>query len=400
MRHTAHPTTFRLWTVCILPALLLGACSLQQPPVAVDCPRVPLSPAPLWSASAAWDSGGHGLLIVDPRSHSLRLYSTGGELRREIALDPMASFDYSHPLRLQAQAEGGYVLGGPKQLLELDESLAPQRVVEPVGTLAAAGVEDGQIDDFVLTRKGVYAYADLITSPEAPGAEPADAEAGDAEPAWKFGFYRLDLGDPDARQLLNFEPGDVELTAYRDYEIRPYLARLGDRVYLLRLQDAPALYRLDRRKPRRLARLEPADGYSPVALHSFDDRLFVLVRRIDRKEKPAGLEAPEVVSGTDRNAMLSRGLLVTSTETRWALEELDPRSGKVLGRLDLPSRSSRLKVIPGDATWAFIEESTIPNLDEGTGSDLLTVPARALTRSAFTAQSLQCTSDHTLHPAP
>lgn len=348
---------------------LLAGCAAQRPPETplAPCQRVRIDPAPLWTASAAWTPEQDRLVLIGPGRRSLLVYDLAGRLVREVPLDPLAELDYASPIRLEATRDG-YVLGDQTQILWLDRSFHLRRRWRPFEHLQAAGVTAGNLSDFAVVGDVVYAWADFIVAEKG-----GDDDGG----VWHRGFVRL---DPDAAEivpLFELALDAAELDAYYYYGRRPYVAGLGRRPYLLRFTEPPQVLRAARDGVEPLY-AAAGDGLEVQALHAHQDRLYVLA---SRPAEPSG--GPELATDAEplpdtmgRTRLLQIARALDPPAARLVME-IDPASGRVLGRRRLPTEAQQVKVVPGRWYWALIEESSGPNMGGDDVTTLALLPATA-----------------------
>lgn len=364
--------------IATLPALLaLAGCASQGPPISSFdlCRRVEIEPAPLWTASAAWTPAEDRLLMIGPGSHSLLVYNLRGELERKVELDALAPLEYASPVRLQATGDG-YFVGDKTQILWLDQAFAKRRLWKPIEHLGEAGVEGGSISDFTVVGDTVYAYADFVRG---PGARPAPGP--DAPPAgdWYRGFVAMDLERPEYVSLHEFAVEDEEMSDYYFYAKRPYVTDLGGRAYVLRYSDPPRILRTSRHELRPLFEATGLGDLEVTSLYAWKERLYLLAWR--RAEPPAGEAAgepapPELRAGAGSAAdLLALRRSYDETQVERFLVEIDPRSGRALGRYRLPAEAGSVKLLPGRTFWALIEESAAPNVGGGEKTHLTLLPS-------------------------
>ncbi len=277
-------------------ALAASGCASAPPQSPVPCARVALEPAPPWTASAAWNAGEDELLLVDPGSRGLAGYGRDGRRRRQVPLDEV-ELDYGEPMRFE-RAGDGYVLIDKRQVLWLDQDLALKRRRRPFAPLAAHGVIDGSLNDAVLHEGTLYGYADFIDAGEKPAADPQ------ASGRWRRGFVRLDLAGGELEMLheLPLEDAAGEYASYYLYDRRPYVARLGGRVYVLRFTEPWTLHRVTRRGLRQIAAGGAGDEDRAQALTVWNGRLYVLTSRAvpDPEAEEAAAKA-KPATGTSPN---------------------------------------------------------------------------------------------------
>jgi hypothetical protein len=364
--------------------LSLWGCASTPPPSPVPCSRVALEPAPPWTASAAWNAEEDELVLVDPGSRGLAAYGRDGKRRREISLGGV-ELDYGQPMRFE-RAEDGYVLIGKRQVLRLDEDLALKGRQRPFAPLEAQGViDDGSLNDAVLHAGALYGYADFIDAKENPQSDPK------ATGRWRRGFVRLDAADGELEMLheLPLEGSDGEYAAYYLYDRRPYVARSGGKVYVLRFTDPWTVHRVTHRGLHQIASGDAGDAARARALQAWNGKLYVLTSRAvaDEEEGKAADEhaTPAKPAGGQRASleMLQVLPVMALGRRQWTLHEIEPRGGAER-RLTLPTLAERIRLVPGRSFWTAIEESTSPNLGgERDSTTFLFLPAAEIAAGAF-----------------
>jgi hypothetical protein len=333
-----------------LPALvvLLGCSALRQRGSSDACLRSVLDPAPVWTAGASWDLSQNLLLLLDPGSRALIAFSLDGTPRESLELDRLADLDYSVPLRFEA-LDDGYVLGDPSQILWLDRSLGLVRRRSPFKELQRAGVHEGRLNDFVAAANALLAYADFATGDD----------------GWRRGLIRIDLAEGSLEPLFELSLEDPEFAAYYHYDLRPYIVNLGRHAFFLRFSDPPQLLRIRGSRLERVAELADPE-LQPVSLHPWEDRLFIL--SIPKQHSPLARPAT-LGSGGEEPSRVSLRMASAAQPRLWLLQEIDPASGELLGRYRLPTDAQRLRLVPGRARWAMIEETFSPNVDDEEGGE-------------------------------
>ena len=369
-------------------ALSTWGCASAPPTSPVPCSRVALEPAPPWTASAAWNAGEDELVLVDPGSRGLASYGRDGHRRREIPLE-LAELDFGEPMRFE-RTEDGYVLVGKTQILRLGDDLSLRGRQRPFDPLKASGVVDGSLNDAVLHGGMLHGYADFIDASKKPGADDTRPDLGD-DGMWRRGFVRLDPAGGDLKMLhelpIGNDGGDGEYASYYLYDRRPYVARLGDKIYVLRFTEPWTVHLMTRRGLREVVASTAGEGPRAHALQAWNGRLYVLTSQDapEPEEEPPG-ESTTPAEPTDSRArleLLAAKKVAASGRRQWTLHEVDPRKG--LGRrLTLPTSAERLRLIPGQAFWTAIEETTSPNLGgESDRTTFLYLPATEIVAGSF-----------------
>ncbi len=342
-----------------------------------------LEPAPPWTASAAWNAAEDELVLVDPGSRGLASYGRDGRRLREIPLE-LAELDFGEPMRFE-RAEDGYVLVGKTQILRLDDDLSLRSRQRPFDPLEAGGLIDGSLNDAVLHGGVVHGYADFIDAGQKLDHDP------DATGVWRRGFVRLDPAGGDLEMLhelpIGNDGGTGEYASYYLYDRRPYVARLGERVYVLRFTDPWTVHRMTRRGLRQVATGGAGDDAQAHALQAWNGRLYVLTSQaLPEPQAAAAGEGATPAEPTDprvRLELLQAKTVVAFGRRQWTLHEIAPRGGAGR-RLALPTSAERLRLVPGRSFWTAIEETTSPNLGaEGDRTTFLYLPSSEIVAGSF-----------------
>lgn len=376
-------------TLLIACAQAAWGCASAPPQSPVPCSRVALDPAPPWTASAAWNAGEDELVLIDPGSRGLASYGRDGHRQREIPLE-LAELDFGEPMRFE-RTEDGYVLVGKTQILQLADDLSLRARQRPFEPLKTSGLIDGSLNDAVLHDGVLHGYADFIDANTKPGEDDTRPDLGD-DGMWRRGFVRLDPASGDLDMLhelpIGNDGGSGEYASYYLYDRRPYVARLGERVYVLRFTEPWSVHLMTRRGLRRIAAGNPGDDAEAHALQAWNGRLYVLTSRImaepeaesSRQQATPALPAASIA----QIELLQAKKVVAKGHRRWALQEIAPRGG-ISRHLPLPSSAERLRLIPGDAFWTAIEETTSPNLGgSGDRTTFLYLPSTEIVAGSFT----------------
>ncbi len=376
----------RLALLTVLTLSALGCAS--APPVSpVACSRVALDPAPPWTASAAWNAAEDELVLVDPGSRGLAGYGRDGQRIREVPLE-LAELDFGEPMRFE-RVEDGYVLLGKTQVLRLDDDLALESRHLPFNPLQARGlIDDGSFNDAVLHGGTLHGYADFIDAGMPLAHDPQ------ATGVWRRGFVRLDPAAGEIEMLhelpIGNDGGTGEYASYYLYDRRPYVARLGEKVYVLRFTEPWTVHRMTRRGLREVAAGDAADDAQAHALQAWNGKLYVLTSRaVPEPESEVAVAAAEPATPaqpTDPRArleLLHAQSVVAVGRRQWTLHEIEPRGGAER-RLALPTSAERVRLVPGRSFWTAIEETTSPNLGgDGDRTTFLYLPSTELVAGSF-----------------
>jgi hypothetical protein len=301
--------------------------------------QIPLDVRPLWVHSGAWDQDGV-LLLADVMRGKLLRYSRTGNLMGIVGTDEEVAL--RHPTALQPVSSGNLVRDGGGRFVLLDRKHTKVRewdlfVTGRQGTLRS-------IFQWSLIGESMLAFGDVLQ----------------ADGAWKSAFVRIPLGTPEKFEILNLQaPSDPNRGFY--LLGNPFLATLGDTGYVLMLDkpfviyEVPSREALDRLKRVPLSLLDRFPAFAPSPIPGAADARALPVRyaALEKLYVPAGLYA----RGEHLYLLVRRPL--KGTGTQWLLTRIDPRRGKILGSVVLPTSANHLTLVPGADVWAFIEKGAV-----------------------------------------
>ncbi|MEM6793550.1 MAG: hypothetical protein AAF725_06180 [Acidobacteriota bacterium] len=372
-----------------LALLFLGALT------AVGCASVPQAPrtcfgtelqtGPAWMAGAAWDGRGERLVLVDPGTRTLLVYSPEGQLLERASHELLDGLDFHHPVRVEAEGEG-FIVGDRSRLLWLDSGFERARVafdgVDGVGSL--------HLGDWTRPSQSTVAFADMQVDDE----------------SWTRGFFRFGRGSSyEVLAEMPLEQGG-EYARYYSYGLRPYVASVGRRTYVLRYRQPSEVYRAGRSELKLLWRIDDeasrveGSAAGQEKIFGWDGGLYLLESVKRAAENPSGLEAPQPVGpaegGTDslvldpkaapskaaqealRAALLS-GQVVQKTTRDWYLSRIDTRrGGREWRRRLISGLEGALTVVPGPRTWALVSHSGIAAGSLGGRTEVHWMPAESV----------------------
>ncbi|MFY9819774.1 MAG: hypothetical protein WAM82_00225 [Thermoanaerobaculia bacterium] len=328
----------------------ISSASYRSPSALNLCRRVPLVAQPAWLSSAAW-AGGASLLLADALRGQLLRYTVDGTLL-DAAPASIPTGDAAY-VRVQSSPAGAVAEDGLGRLLWGGAS-APKQAVKLVGRTGSDGTLASLFQWSLLGNEEALAIANLL----------------DAKKNWTSAVVRLPLEGKSYETLYRI---DVEKPAAILYRAGiPALASAGGAGYFLALeQDAVGLYRVPARgEPQRLATFPGIEQELRAELTRDQDMKQTpnLFRLLERTSLPAGLY------GTGDGLFLLRHVPKDRPSPGWALTQLDPRTGRMLRTVSLPTSAHHLTAAPGDRSWAFFEKGSVPAIGRQSTPSMLLVP--------------------------
>ena len=328
---------------------LTELASSGSPSAVNRCRRVPLSAQPAWLSSAAW-SGEANLLLADSLRGQLLRYAVDGTLL-DAAPAALPTGDAAY-VRVQSSPDGAVAENGFGRLLWGDAS-APKQEVKLVGRTGRDGTLMSVFQWSLLGNEEALAVANLM----------------DPKGRWTSAVVRLPLAAGGYETLHRIDMAKPASILYRSGI--PALASAGGAGYFLALeQDAIGLYRVPARgEPQRLTTfpgIEP-DLRAELARDHDMKRTPDLFRLLERTSLPAGLY------GVGDDLFLLRRA-PGEKSPGWALTRLDPRTGRMLRTVNLPTTAHHLTAAPGDPSWAFFEKGSVPAIGQQSTPSMLLVP--------------------------
>jgi hypothetical protein len=327
-----------------------------------QCRHVPLAAQPAWLSSAAWAEGTNLLLADSLRGQLLRYTVDGTLLDAAPASIPTGNAAY---VRVQSSPDGAVAEDGYGRLLWRDAS-APKQEVKLVGRTGRDGTLMSLFQWGLLGNEEALAIANLL----------------DAKGVWTSAVVRLPLVGGGYETLHRI---DVEKPASILYRVGiPALASAGGAGYFLALeQEAIGLYRVQARgEPQRLTAfpgIEP-ELRGELARDQGMKQTPDLFQLLERTGLPAGLY------GVNDDLFLLRRA-PKEKSPGWALSQLDPRTGRMLRTVNLPTLAPHLTAAPGGRTWAFFEKGSVPAIGRQATPSMLLVPTAWIQGSVTSAES-------------
>ena len=324
-----------------LGGLFASGCTTVGP-VRESCARVAVDPAPIWTAAASWTGRGDRLWVVDPEIRGLLAFDLDGHLVDRVEDPDLAGLNYSLPIRLEP-AGRSVVIGGRGSVLQVR-----RWAVSPVfGNVSdeVTGTDEIFLGDWTLVDDQLVGYADMVLDDE----------------SWGQGFVRVGRHGIERLLDLPLEPGG-EYLRYHDYFQRPYIARLGDQVFVLRYTEPATVSRVVESGLEEIWRATTTDEkVRYAALLGWDQALYLvssLKIEVPIVDEPT---APQPLSTT--GDMKLEAMSRVRTHNRWELLRLEPGSGKITWRRPLPT-AHRPVLAPGPRAWAMIDGKTTPQLNQ------------------------------------
>jgi hypothetical protein len=327
------------------------------------CSEVALDRRPGWTISGAWQ--GDTLVVVDAFSNELLGYSDTGESLGPVAPALSQALEGFTPSVLKNDPEsGGLMLElASARLVRLNRSLAPVGLHDVTRESRSSSESLEGVFQWDLAAGDLVLFGDVRRS----------SSAGDE---WKSGFFRVSLNRPrDLQSLYEIEPTDLGRVHYRLGS--PLIASLGDRSYILLMEEKPRIA-VSRKGS---SRLEPLQAFPP----GFETRPTLppwrelqeyasLMGAVERSAMPTGLFAWE----DHLYVMGRRPDPGRAGSTLWTVTKIDPRADTIVWTTTIPlPKAHHVTVVPGPRQWAFLEKSSARGLFNQDTTDLFLVPSSA-----------------------
>jgi hypothetical protein len=324
------------WTGLLVVALVgfatVGSAAPSLRAEARNCYRVPLLEPPRWISSAAWIEDSSRLLVVDPHRDALISYDFQGR-STPLQLSGTAKV---LPATVARTAEGFLLEKVDGHFLGLDSQLRTVRESVPVWKNAKASEHVGSLYQWTVVGDQLVGFGAITR----------------LDQRFELGFLRAPLRlDGKAEMLRPFANEDFYLLSGYSY-----LASLGDEAYFVLMDKRPAIYRA-------------VPGSGVERLRAFPDEYRI---RPDFHTRMTGPKtAPDHYAELKGFAMpaglyAQDGLLYLLTrrpdgpgKTAWWLYQIDPQRDLILGRVQLPTSSDHLTVVPGERSWFVFERGPV-----------------------------------------
>lgn len=302
------------------------------------CSEYTLDLQPKWISSATWVDAGSRIMVVDPSSDTVFIYSSKGSPSE---LLPKNLTD-NEKLESSAKISASYILklSGPKALI-LDDKLTHVKNMLDIGKRGDGSLNGlGALYNWATTGEQLFAIGTFHQSQSS---------------GYQIGFLRgrfeknaTSIGEVNFVKSFDFSPyytlGQKYITVNDDYAF--FLSMKGSaELYAANLSSGQALRKL---------KTIPAE-YSQVP---------VLPQATSLKD------APRIFSEIERNNLLAGiygfkkmlYLLARSPsgmQTKWWLYQIDPQRDMVIGRLLLPTVAHHITVVPSPKSWFIFEKGPV-----------------------------------------
>ncbi len=180
-----------------------------------------------------------------------------------------------------------------------------------------------------------------------------------ADHSWVTGIVRFPMKDS-----THFQP--LETSDYQNMEWVfcrlgfPYFASIGGNAYVLLFRGQPGIYESSP-GAKTLRRLDYAPKIlQPVQLPEFSSRLefaAATMRAVEETSMPVGIYGWQ-------GSLYVLYRQFDHEATKWVLHQVDPKSGKLLGRSDIEVDATHLMLIPGEKHWALVQKGPALRLGE------------------------------------
>lgn len=325
------------------------------------CFRTSLASPPLWVFSLAWRPDGQGWVAADVGSGNLRLFTPEGGPAGERSAPGDGPLEYVKPSKTVALGEG-FLLRDRSRLIWLDGSLRARRSIDLEETATVQGDRGITIFDWSAGAAGeVFAYSHILGR----------------DGAWWTGLAEIALEPTlSARRLVAIDNTSMEA---RFYSLGgPYVATLGERGYLLRMEERPYIVEAAA-EPRRLAAFPEGFRSRPTLPAMRADNVTLTFKILSRSTMPAAL-----IGWQDHLYVVTRKAVADGTS--WAVSKIDVRRDVVVHTVELPTRAADLVVAPGPDHWAILEKGAVEVLGIQRMTGLLFVPAVWITEGGAGAR--------------
>ncbi|HZF07856.1 MAG TPA: hypothetical protein VFE33_03610 [Thermoanaerobaculia bacterium] len=329
------------------------SAKIPRSPLAEDrCRRVPLGAQPAWLSSAAWAGRERWILADSLRGQLLGFGEDGALLDAAPATLPSGEAAY---VRVQASPAGVPVAEDPSGHLLWRGEPTGRREAKLVGRTGPDGTLRSVFQWSLLGEDEALAVANLL-GPQG---------------TWTTAIVRLPLSSNRYEVLHRIDMSRPEALLYRAGI--PVLAGVGGVGYFLALEESPVgLYRVPPGEaPQRLIAWP---GVAPelrgeLARDQGMAQTPDLFRLLERASLPGGL-----YGAGDSLFLLRRTGGGGGSMRSWELLRLDPRTGRTLHALEIPTTAHHLTVAPGEHHWAFFEKGEVTAIGHQSTPTVLLVP--------------------------
>lgn len=340
--------------VCMAAALL--ACNVFGQSSS-SCRIAQASRLPAYALQGTWTPDGSRLVLVDPVYEQVHVYD-GDSGRYRGILKPPAAIDEKAFFPVSARTLENHLVveSFPQRLLVLGERHELTDIREPLRELQEASRQD-RVDS--VQRKGAVPHSGngTVRSMFMWSFVGKDIVAcGDIQKpdgSWSTGFVRFGADAPEGFKAHAVSDFDNPEWIFCRLGF-PYIADIGDRAYVLIMNEAPGIYEIGPNGEfKRLAYKLRTPG--PVRLPEFttESEFVTTMKEVEQVTMPVGLYAWE-----NRLFVQYRRAETDADGERWILDEVNPTSGRLVSQATIDSSASHLLLIPG-RSWALIEKGSV-----------------------------------------
>lgn len=306
-----------------------------------------------WITSGAWNGDGELLLVDSGSGELLHLTASGRLLIVSLGGQGLKVSDIR-------PTETGILLKlRDGRFVALDRQGRFQKEWQPISPDGKSPGVRG-IFNWVPLGNSLLAFGDVVTSAS----------------TWTSGWMQVPLREPASFTMVT--SAALDSVQRRIYVLgNSYAASDGSTGYLL-IPGSP--------RPQLLRISQESGGFEKRALEGFEDtslrdesRLLPMggtredfiarYRALEHSVAPVGLYAQG-----GKLYLLIRRPALTAGQTEWELARLNKESGRILGRITLPTRANHLIVIPGKERWAFVEKGSVQALGQQDVEGVLLIP--------------------------
>jgi len=316
--------------------------------------RVFLTRRPRWSTSAVW-SGDNELLIIDQVYNKVLRYSRSGETLGTLPDSVETSLENFFPAGVRARSSGLLFQLDTHHLVSVDRNYNPLARQD----FRAAGTNR-------LSAKSLWQWEpigdDIISFSDINTGDP-----NNIKDTKRVAYLRFPFDDPSSATVLEEFSFDHPLRLYNRLGF-PYIAVLGNTVYVLRVDDL-RIYVEDHGSLRPTPIVLPDVTAAPtLPAFYYREDIKPVMAAVENSTMPVGFYAW-------RDALYVLMRVANGNASHWKVVKIDPRSSEVVGEATVITSASHLLVVPGQTDWAFVEKGPVRGWGDQSIDSILFVPA-------------------------
>lgn len=319
--------------------------------------RVFLTRRPRWSTSAAW-SRDNELLIVDQVYNKVLRYSRSGQALGTLPDSVETSLEDFFPAGVRARGTGLLFQLTTHHLVSVDQNYLPLARqdfrAEATNRLSAKSLWQWEP-----IGNDIISFSDINTG-----------DPNKIEDTREVAYLRFPFDAPSSATVLEKFPLDHPLRLYNRLGF-PYIAVLGDRAYILRV-DELRIYVEDHGSLRATPIVLPDAKVAPhLPLFYYPADIKPVMAAVESSTMPTGLYAWH-------DALYVVMRVANGNMSQWKVVKIDPLSSEVVGEAVVSTSASHLLVVPGEKDWAFVEKGPVRGWGDQSIDSILFVPAARL----------------------